>query len=88
MAKELYVVEIIPHECYFGLPCEPEITATVDKITMRWGFPVKSEQVFDTCNRDLFKCVSECNNYFAQNKVERKRIQWPAFCCYIQDYKE
>ena len=34
MAKERYVVEIIPHECYFGLPCEPEITATVDKITV------------------------------------------------------
>ena len=44
MAKCYYVVDIIPHECYMGLPSGPEITVVIDKITTKFGFPVKSEK--------------------------------------------
>ena len=88
MAKCYYVVDIIPHECYMGLPSDPEITVVIDKITTKFGFPVKSEKTFDTCNRDLFKCVSECNKYFAEQKIDARHIQWPDFCRYITTYQE
>ena len=88
MSKCYYVVDIIPHECYMGLPSGPEITVVIDKITTKFGFPVNSEKVFDTYNRDLFKCVSECNKYFVKEKVDAQRIQWPDFCRYIKSYQE
>ena len=88
MSKYNYEVELIPHVSYLGLPCDPSITVTIKKITTKWGFPVDSKQVFDTYDRDLFKCVSECNNYFAQNNVNEKDVRWPDFCRYIKTYKE
>lgn len=85
--KDVYIVEVIPHEYFMGAR-SPEISLTVDRVTHWWVFPKDAKQVFDTCNRDLFKCVSECNNYFARNNIDPKQVQWPDFCKYIKDYKE
>ena len=87
MSKK-YIVNIIPYEYYFGLPTEPGITASIVETTKWFGFHIKSEQIFDTENRDLFKCVSDCNRYFEENNINPEQVQWPEFCRYIKEYKE
>lgn len=88
---EKYIVEIIPHYYYFGLPSEPECSLTVQKFEYnhRWSiFPKDSRQVFDCCDRDLFKVVAECNKWFKENGVKENQVEWPDWCNYIKGYEE
>lgn len=88
MAKEKFIVEITPHYYFFGLPSEPDIHLSVQKIESTFWFPISCKRVFDTNNRDLFTCVSDCNKFFENNNIDKKRVEWPECCRYITDYKE
>lgn len=87
MATTRYEVKLTPHYYYMGLPGEPAITVEIYKHTTKF-LSLNTERVFDSFDRDLFKCVSMCNDYFKRENINPDYVIWPKFCKYIQGYTE